>query len=68
MLSILAILGGNYFNHSNAFIYKTKNFYRYFIAFLESTQNFESFEKERELYSLTISEINHSKKRGYLNS
>ena len=43
---------------------KPNTFCCFFIAFLESTCNFEHF----ELYSLNISEIINSERRGYLNA
>ena len=46
---------------------KPNTFCRFFIAFLESTCNFERFEKN-ELHSLSISEIINSERRGYLNA
>ena len=45
-----------------------KLFCCFFIAFLESTLNFEHFEKKFELHSLSISEIIDSERRGYLNA
>ena len=39
-----------------------------FIAFLESTLNFEDFRKKNEPLSLSTSEIIDSKRRGYLNT
>ena len=47
---------------------KLKPFCRNFIAFLESTLNFEHFEKKNESHSLSISEIVDSEKRSYLNA
>ena len=38
-----------------------------FIAFLESTLNFEHFKKKNEPRNLSISEIMDSEKRRYLN-
>ena len=46
---------------------KPKYFCQYLIAYLEYTKNFEHFEKTLGSQSLSILEIIHSKKRGYLN-
>ena len=46
---------------------KPKWFCSIFIAFLESTLNFEHFERKNEPHSLSISETIDSKRRGYLN-
>ena len=46
---------------------KLKTFFEFFTAFLKPTFNFEhNFEKD-ERHSLCISEVKHSKKRGYVN-
>ena len=45
---------------------KQKTLSRFFIAFLKSTLNGESFEKKGESSSLSISEIIDSKRGGYL--
>ena len=45
-----------------------KKFYRFFTAFLESTKNFEYFEKKEEPQRLFVSEIIDCKNRGYLNA
>ena len=45
----------------------SKTFHCFFIAFLESTLNFENFEKI-EPRSLSISEITDSERRGYRNA
>ena len=51
---------------------KPNTFCRFFIAFLESTLNFEHFEKKKkkknEPRSLSISEFIDSEKRAYLNA
>ena len=47
---------------------KQKTFSRFFIAFLKSTWNGEHFQKKREFSSLSISEIIHSKRGGYLSA
>ena len=47
---------------------KPKIFCCNFIVFLESTLNFEHFEKKNEHHSLSISEICDSEKRGCLNA
>ena len=48
---------------------KPKTFCCIFIAFLESTLNFEYFEKKKKKsHSLSISEIIDSERRGYLNA
>ena len=47
---------------------KLKIFCYVLIAFLESTLNFEHFEKKKKPHSLSISEIIDSEKRSYLNT
>ena len=47
---------------------KPKPFCCIFIAFLESTLNFEYFEKNNEPHSISIFQIIDSEKRGYLNA
>ena len=47
---------------------KQKPFSRFFIAFLKSTWNGEHFQKKGESSSLNISEINDSKRGGYLSA
>ena len=47
---------------------KQKTFSEFFIAFLESTWNGEHFQKKGESSSLSISEIIHSKRGGYLSA
>ena len=49
---------------------KPNTFCRFFIAFLESTLNFEHFEKKKKNKprSLSISEVIDSEKRAYLNA
>ena len=52
---------------------KPNTFCRFFIAFLESTLNFEHFvkkkkKKKNEPRSLSISEVIDSEKRAYLNA
>ena len=47
---------------------KQKIFSGFFIAFLKSTWNREHFQKKRESSSLSISEINDSKRGGYLSA
>ena len=46
---------------------KLKTFSQFFIAFLESTLNFEHFEKN-EPHSSSISEVIDSERRAYLNA
>ena len=46
---------------------KFKLFCCNFIVVLESTLNFEHFEKKNESHSLSISEIINSERRSYLN-
>ena len=48
--------------------HKAKTFCRNFIAFLESTLNFEHFEKKKEPPRFSISEVIDSEKRSYLNA
>ena len=45
---------------------KQKTFSGFFIVFLKSTSNGEHFQKKGESSSLSISEINDSKRSGYL--
>ena len=47
---------------------KQKTFSRFFIAILKSTWNGEHFQKKGESSSLSISEIIHSKRGGYLSA
>ena len=47
---------------------KQKTFSGFFIAFLKSTWNGEHFQKKRESFSLSISEIIDSKTGGYLSA
>ena len=47
---------------------KLKTFSRFFIAFLESTLNFEHFEKKDEPHSSSIYEVTDSERRAYLNA
>ena len=47
---------------------KQKPFSGFFIAFLKSTWNGEHFQKKGESSSLSISEINDSKRGGYLSA
>ena len=49
-------------------IFKTKDFFWFFIAFLKSTWNGEHFPKKGESSSLSISEIIDSKRGGYLSA
>ena len=53
---------------SDAIIFKTKDFFWIFIAFLKSTWNGEHFQKKGESSSLSISEIIDSKRGGYLSA
>ena len=46
---------------------KTKDFFRFFIAFLKYAWNLEHFEKKDEYSSLIISEIMDCERGGYLN-
>ena len=69
MKSILASIRGIFRNQSKRICFKKpKTFSLYFVAFLETTRNFYHFRKKIEHHSLSISEIIHSKKRGYLNA
>ena len=47
---------------------KQKTFSGFFIAFLKSTWNVEKFQKKGESSSLSISQIIHSKRSGYLSA
>ena len=47
---------------------KKKTFSVFFIAFLKSTSNGEHFQKKGESSSLSISEIIHSRRGGYLSA
>ena len=47
---------------------KEKIFSGFFISFLKSTRNVEQFQKNGESSSLSISEIIHSKRGGYLSA
>ena len=47
---------------------KQKTFSGFFIVFLKSTWNGEHFQKKGESSSLSISEIIHSKRGGYLSA
>ena len=47
---------------------KPKKLCQFFIAFLESTLNFEHFEEKNEPLSLNISEVFDSERRAYLNA
>ena len=67
MLDILAIVREFYGNQFKCFYLKNQTFCPYIIAFSESTYNFELSEKKCERHSLGISEIFHSKERGYMN-
>ena len=53
---------------SDAIIFKTKNFSRFFIAFLKSTWNGEHFQTKGESSSLSISENIDYKRGGYLSA
>ena len=46
---------------------KVKTCSRFFIAFLKSTLNFESFERKDQSHSLSISEIINCETGSYLN-
>ena len=46
---------------------KQKTFSKFFIAFLKCAWNLEHFQEKDEYPSLTISEIIHAERRGYLN-
>ena len=46
---------------------KVKTCSRFFIAFLKSTLNFESFERKDQCHSLSISEIINCETGSYLN-
>ena len=48
--------------------WKRKTFSRIFIAFLKTTSDGEHFQKKGESSSLSISEINDSKRSGYLSA
>ena len=47
---------------------KPKIFWNNFVMLLESTLNFEHFEKKNDPQSLSIFEILDCKRRGYLNA
>ena len=47
---------------------KQKIIWEFFIAFLESTLNFEHFEKKDEPHSSSIYEVTDSERRAYLNA
>ena len=47
-------------------LYKKKNIFWFFIAFLKCARNLEHFQKEDEYPSLIISEIIDAERRGYL--
>ena len=47
---------------------KLKTFSQFFIAFLESTLNFEHFEKKDEPHSSSIYEVTDSERHAYLNA
>ena len=53
---------------SDEIIFKTKDFFGIFIAFLKSTWNGEHFQKKGESSTLSISEIIDSKRAGYLSA
>ena len=53
---------------SDAIIFKTKDFFWIFIAFLKSIWNGEHFQKKGESSSLSIPEIIDSKRGGYLSA
>ena len=53
---------------SDAIIFKTKDFFWIFIAFLKYTWNGEHFQKKGESSRLSISEIIDSKRGGYLSA
>ena len=53
---------------SNAIISKTKNIFKNFIAFFQSTQNSAHFENEGQLHSFNILEVVDPDKCGYVNS
>ena len=68
MTSILLIVGRNYNNQFKWFYLKNEKHYsQFFAAYLKSISNVERFGKEDEPYSLHISKIIDSKRRGYLN-
>ena len=48
-------------------LYQKKNFFWFFIAYLNYAWNLEHFQKNDEYPSLIISEIIDAEKRGYLN-
>ena len=52
---------------SNTNISETKNFFWFFIAYLECASNLEHFEKKDEHPSQVVSEIIDSERVGYLN-
>ena len=57
MASILAIIRGLYCDQLKCIYFKNETiFSRYFIAFLESTSNYERFEK-KSLMALVISKL-----------
>ena len=51
----------------NVIIWKKKDFFWFFIAFLKCAQNSEHFQKEDEYPSPTTSEIIDAERRGFLN-
>ena len=68
MTSVLVIMGRIYryqFKYNNL---KKQAFWCFFIAFSESTLNFEHFDKHFEPHSLSISEIIDFEKRDYRNA
>ena len=68
MPSILAILSETFSNQFKWIYFKNpKTLCQYFIAFPESTLHFQHFEKKLDPHTISISEIIHSKKHGYLN-
>ena len=68
MTSILLIIGRNYYNQFKWIYFKNEKHYsQFFATYLQSISNVERFEKEDKPYSLHISKIIDSKRRGNLN-
>ena len=63
-VAIWRIYGKNFKRH---YLRKKKIFSGFFITFLKCTWNLEHFSKTDEYPSVSISEIIHTERRGYLN-
>ena len=68
MPSILAILWGIYPNQFKSFVLKTKLFFWSFYCIFGTCIKLATFWEKIEPHSLSIYEIIHSEKRGYLNA